>query len=309
MQAAVVKAFQRIYHRAARRTWHDVWYRGTRLHVYPTDLWVYQELVEELKPGLVVQTGTYRGGTALFLADRMQIIGRGHVVTIDAEAEANRPQHPRLTYLTGPPTAADIVDEVRSRLDASAPALFLLGAGTTKDEVLAELESYAPLAPAGSVVVVEHTHLDGPAEALRGVPGHHVRLRGRRARRPPLPHPEPVRVAAPRRRDRARPAPRPRPPPSISTRPPRPCGRWSPWPSTATTRTSCWCCRPSSRSRSSPASRPPCWPRPGWLASSGTACGSSSSSRLAPAPTTRRQRLWPRSCARPACPRSPTRSG
>jgi cephalosporin hydroxylase len=166
MQAAVVRAFQRIYHRAARRTWHDVWYRGTRLHIYPTDLWIYQELVEELKPSLVVQTGTFRGGTALFLADRMQTIGRGHVVTIDAEAEANRPQHPRLTYLTGPPTATDIVEEVRSRLASSEPALFLLGAGTTKEEVLAELQSYAPLAPTGSVVVVEHTHLDGPAEAL-----------------------------------------------------------------------------------------------------------------------------------------------
>ncbi len=167
MQAAVVKAFQRIYHRAARRTWHDVWYRGTRLHAYPTDLWVYQELLEELKPGLVVQTGTYRGGTALFLADRLQIIGRGQVVSIDAEAEANRPQHPRLTYLTGPPTADDIVEVVRGRLDASEPALLLLGAGTTEDEVLGELEAYAPLAPAGSVVVVEHTHLDGPAAALQ----------------------------------------------------------------------------------------------------------------------------------------------
>ncbi len=167
MQAAVVRAFQRIYHHAARRTWHDVWYRGTRLHIYPTDLWVYQELVEELKPSLVVQTDTYRGGTALFLADRLQIIGRGHVVTIDEEAAGNRPQHPRLSYLTGPPTAPDIVEEVRSRLDASSPALFLLGAGSTQEEVLAELQCYAPLAPAGSVVVVEHTHLDGPAAALR----------------------------------------------------------------------------------------------------------------------------------------------
>ena len=220
MQAAVVKAFQRIYHRAARRTWHDVWYRGTRLHAYPTDLWVYQELLEELKPGLVVQTGTYRGGTALFLADRLQIIGRGQVVTIDAEAEANRPQHPRLTYLTGPPTAADIVDEVRGRLDASEPALLLLGAGTTKDEVLAELESYAPLAPAGSVVVVEHTHLDGPAAALQEFLGttsdFEVDARGDRHFLTQNPGGVLRRVAGrERRRRRGR-----RPPPSISTRPP-----------------------------------------------------------------------------------------
>ena len=167
MQAAVAAAFQRIYHHQARRTWKDTWYRGTRLHAYPTDLWVYQELLEELKPRLVVQTGTFRGGTALFLADRLQVIGRGQVVTVDAEVEPNRPQHPRVTYLTGPPTADDIVADVRSRIDGTGPVLAILGAGQTKDEVLAELERYAPMVPTGSVVVVEHTHLDGPAEAVR----------------------------------------------------------------------------------------------------------------------------------------------
>ncbi len=167
MQAAVTRAFQRIYHFAAARTWRDTWYRGTRIRAYPTDLWTYQELVEELKPGLVVETGTYRGGTALFLADRLQLLGRGRVVTIDAEVEPNRPQHPRLTYVTGPPTATDIVDEVRDRLDPSAPVLFLLGAGRTRDEVLAELSAFAPMAPPGSAIVVAHTNLDGPADAVR----------------------------------------------------------------------------------------------------------------------------------------------
>ena len=167
MQSAIATAFRRIYHQAAARTWRDTWYRGTRIRAYPTDLWTYQELVEDLKPGLVVETGTYRGGTALFLADRLQLLGRGRVVTIDAEVEPNRPQHPRLTYLTGPSTAPDIVDDVRDRMDPSAPALFLLGAGQTKDEVLAELAAFAPMAPPGSVIVVGHTHLDGPAEAVR----------------------------------------------------------------------------------------------------------------------------------------------
>lgn len=166
MQAAIVRAFRRIYDQAGRRTWHDTWYRGTRLAAYPTDLWLQQELVDELKPALVVETGTYRGGTALFLADRLQLTGRGHVVSIDADMESNRPQHPRLTYLTGPPTAPDIVAEVRSRLDPAAPALVLLGAGRTAEEVRAELDAYAPLLPVGSALVVGHTHLEGPAAAL-----------------------------------------------------------------------------------------------------------------------------------------------
>ena len=167
MQAAIAGAFQRIYHHQARRTWRDTRYRGTRVDAYPTDLWVYQELVEELRPSLVVQTGTFRGGTALMLADRLQVLGRGQVVTIDAEVEPRRPQHPRLTYLTGRPDDPAVVREVRDRLVGSDPVLAVLGSARTAEGVRAELEAYAPLLPTGSVLVVEHTDLPGPAAAVR----------------------------------------------------------------------------------------------------------------------------------------------
>ena len=64
-------------------------------------MWVYQELIDELRPGLVVETGTYRGGSALFLADRLETSGRGEVVTIDIGVRPDLPEHPRLAYLTG----------------------------------------------------------------------------------------------------------------------------------------------------------------------------------------------------------------
>ena len=167
MQAALAGAFQRLYHHHARRTWRDTRYRGTRVDAYPTDLWVYQELVEELRPSLVVQTGTFRGGTALLLADRLQILGRGQVVTIDAEVEPRRPQHPRLTYLTGRPDDPAVVREVQERITGTDPVLAVLGAARTAEEVRAELDAYAPLLPTGSVLVVEHTDHPGPAAAVR----------------------------------------------------------------------------------------------------------------------------------------------
>ncbi len=167
MQAALVGAFQRLYHHQARRTWKDTWYRGTRLHAYPTDLWVYGELVEEVRPALVLQTGAFRGGTALLLADRLQTLGSGHVVAVAAEAASRRPEHPRLTWATGRPADPDVVREVRGRVDLASPVLALLGAGHTEEEVAAELSAYAPLLPVGSVLVVGHTHEAGPAAAVR----------------------------------------------------------------------------------------------------------------------------------------------
>ncbi len=311
MQAAVVPAFQRIYHHAARRTWHDVWYRGTRLHAYPTDLWVYQELLEELKPSLVVQTGTYRGGTALFLADRLQIIGRGHVVTIDAEAEPNRPQHPRLTYLTGPPTAADIVDDVRSRLDGLGP-----GAGPPRRRdhqgrgagraARAMRRSHLPARWSWSSTPTSTVRPMRSRSSSTRTSDFEVDARGERHFLTQNPAGLLRRVAGEsdgRRRDR-------RPRRWTSTRPRPPCARSSPWSSTA--------------------SEPhvvlvlQAFEPHGFFAGIKTAVlaaarlagelGQRSPGRRRPAGPVQHPRRgarprWARSSARPACPRSPTRCG
>ncbi len=53
----------------------------------------------------MVETGTANGGSALFIANVCDVFGNGHVATIDI-ADAERPQHPRLTYLHGSSTTA-----------------------------------------------------------------------------------------------------------------------------------------------------------------------------------------------------------
>jgi len=70
----------------------------------PLDLWVYQELLNELGPDLIVETGTAHGGSALYLASLCEVVGRGEVVSVDIGEWPNRPSHPRLTYLTASST-------------------------------------------------------------------------------------------------------------------------------------------------------------------------------------------------------------
>src|SRR5258708_3543139 len=49
----------------------------------PLDLWMYQELLVRTRPDLVVEAGTYLGGSALFFATLFDLLGQGEVITID----------------------------------------------------------------------------------------------------------------------------------------------------------------------------------------------------------------------------------
>lgn len=168
---AIVDQFHLLYYHVSRRTWKDTFYRGTRAYKCPTDMWVYQELIDDLKPGLVIETGTFRGGSALFIADRLQLAGRGQVVTIDVDVQPNRPQHPRLTYLTGSSTDPAILAQVRERIDPALPVLVILDSDHSAGHVAAELEAYAPLVTEGSYLVVEDTNVNGHPAAPEHGPG------------------------------------------------------------------------------------------------------------------------------------------
>ena len=163
--------FHRLFYHVSNRTWKDTWYRGVRAYKCPTDMWVYQELIDTIRPGLVIETGTFRGGSALFIADRLELAGFGEVVTIDIDVQPDRPQHPRLTYLTGSSVAPDMLDDVRRRVPADAPVLVILDSDHSRAHVAAELEAYAPLVTEGSYLIVEDTNVNGHPAAPDYGPG------------------------------------------------------------------------------------------------------------------------------------------
>src|ERR687893_2472971 len=92
--------------RAAISRAHDVFYGsdawtkavwlGTQALKNPLDLWVYQEIVAETRPEVVIETGTWRGGSALYLASICDLLGEGEVISIDVAAlRDDYPPHPR----------------------------------------------------------------------------------------------------------------------------------------------------------------------------------------------------------------------
>ena len=80
--AAVAKAHDEFYESDA---WTKATWLGTQALKNPLDLWIYQEIMAETRPEVVVETGTYRGGSALYLASVCDLLGTGEVVSIDIE--------------------------------------------------------------------------------------------------------------------------------------------------------------------------------------------------------------------------------
>jgi cephalosporin hydroxylase len=159
----LVDSFHRLYYEAgeAGRTWKDTRFLGVTTWKSPLDLWVYQELLWELRPGLVVETGTAHGGSALYLASLCETIGHGQVVSIDIGEWPDRPAHPRLTYVVASSTDPQVVAQVAERAREADTVLVVLDSDHRRDHVLAELRAYAPLVTPGSYLVVEDTNING----------------------------------------------------------------------------------------------------------------------------------------------------
>ena len=157
----------------------DAWTKATWLGAQalknPLDLWVYQEILHETRPELIVETGTYRGGSALFLASICDLLGVGEIVSIDIEPlREDYPEHPRITYVGGrSSTDPEVVAEVSARADG-CPTLVVLDSDHSQAHVEAELAAYAPIVPVGCYVIVEDSNigqirqdlLPGPLEAI-----------------------------------------------------------------------------------------------------------------------------------------------
>ena len=147
LQGDVIDRFTEAYYDGALfgETRSDTYWLGVRTDKNPLDLWIYQEMLHELRPDLIVETGTAFGGSALYLASMCDLLGHGKVVTVDIIEQAGRPEHPRLEYLTGSSIASEMVDEVKRRIEPGSTTLVVLDSNHKRDHVLEELRLYAPL--------------------------------------------------------------------------------------------------------------------------------------------------------------------
>lgn len=169
--AEVTAAFHRLYHANGERTYNNTHWLGVPVQKCPLDLWVFQEILFETKPDVVVETGTYKGGSAYFFASMFDLLGQGRVITIDIEDHANKPRHPRIEYLLGSSTSPAILEQVRARLRPGDKVMVALDSDHSMAHVLEELRLYSGLVTAGNYLIVEDTHFNGHPVLPRHGPG------------------------------------------------------------------------------------------------------------------------------------------
>jgi cephalosporin hydroxylase len=157
--------------------WRDTRWLGHAVPNAATDLMTYQEILAEVRPDWVIETGTMTGGRAWFLATICELLGHGQVISIARRQPDGRPEHPRLRYVAAAPHTPEARERVCRIVGPDPHALVILGSRTRRDPTRREFESFAPLVPVGSYVIVEHTVLNGfPVDASFG-PGPHDALR------------------------------------------------------------------------------------------------------------------------------------
>jgi cephalosporin hydroxylase len=158
-------------------TWRNTRWLGVPTEKCPLDLWIFQEIIHETRPDLIIEAGTRFGGSALFLASVLDALGSGQVVTVDVADQPGRPTHPRITYLLGSSTAPEMVEEVARRAKEAERVMVVLDSDHSEAHVLNELRSLAPLVTPGCYLIVEDTIVNGnpvlpefgpgPGEALQ----------------------------------------------------------------------------------------------------------------------------------------------
>jgi cephalosporin hydroxylase len=135
----------------------------------PSDAWILMEIFWDVKPDLIVEAGTYHGGSAVLWAIILEHINPdAQIITIDVEdqrepgAKTIAIAQERVTFLLGSSTAPDVVAEVQRRAKGKR-VMVLLDSLHSKEHVAAELAAYSPLVPVGSYIVVQDTPLDSLA--------------------------------------------------------------------------------------------------------------------------------------------------
>lgn len=154
---------------------------GVPIRKTPLDLWIYAEIIQRVKPGVIVELGTAHGGSALFFWHMMNLVNgsKSHfgyplVITIDENEcpDAIGGLASRIVHIqskTQDPECAKTVEGLL--VDGKRPVMLSHDAGHLTHEVLADLELYGPLVTPGSYLVVEDTNIEGKPLGHEGVMG------------------------------------------------------------------------------------------------------------------------------------------
>ena len=145
---------------------------GRPIIAYPQDMIAMQELIWEVKPDLIIETGVAHGGSIVYYASLLELIGEdGLVVGIDIDIRKHNrnlieahPMMKRIKLLEGSSVSQEISEQVKQLAAAKKKVMVCLDSNHTHAHVLEELKLYAPLTSVDSYCVVFDTVIEDMPE-------------------------------------------------------------------------------------------------------------------------------------------------
>lgn len=137
---------------------------GQRVLKNPLDAWIYQEILYDVRPDIIVEIGNKNGGSTLFLAGMCELLDHGRVLALDIDHSQFTASHPRIELVTGDCGSQAVLDAVKAKCEGQK-VLIIHDADHTKNAVLRDLRNFSRLVSLGSYFIVEDT--------IMGVPGFH----------------------------------------------------------------------------------------------------------------------------------------
>lgn len=144
---------------------------GRPIIQYPQDMIAMQEIIWEVKPDLIIETGIAHGGSLIYYASLLELIGKGEVLGIDIDIRQHNKEeiekHPmfkRISMIEGSSVSKDIVDRVADFIKGKEKVLVVLDSNHTHDHVMDELKYYTPFVSINSYIVVFDTIVENLPE-------------------------------------------------------------------------------------------------------------------------------------------------
>lgn len=147
---------------------------GRPIIAFPQDMIAMQEIIWEIKPDLIIETGVAHGGSIVYYASLLELIGdNGLVLGIDIDIRKHNriliethPMSKRIQLIEGSSTSMDVIEKVRKIASSRKNIMVCLDSNHTHDHVLEELILYAPLVTVGNYCVVFDTVVEDMADSI-----------------------------------------------------------------------------------------------------------------------------------------------
>lgn len=137
---------------------------GVPIIQMPADIMATQEVIWDTRPDVIIECGVARGGSVLFMASMLELLGNGKVLGVDIDIRAHNrdsieshPMSKRVTLIEGGSVDEETLAAVRAEIPEGASVMVILDSDHSRDHVLAECRAYGPLVTPGCYLVVADT--------------------------------------------------------------------------------------------------------------------------------------------------------